>query len=121
MVCTEPETSSSISQQRPTQGNNIEEIIELNFLLTYRTSPHSSTGEAPAILLMRRDLCTNMDLVKPDICLKVQKNYLNQDRSKAKTYTRKLTVRQTVLARSYRKIGEVGRRCHPRANRTSAV
>lgn len=52
---------------------------------------------------MGRNLRTNLDLVKPDIRLKVQNNQLNQARSKGKTYTRKLTVGQTVSARSYRK------------------
>ena len=38
-----------------------------NFLLRYGTAPHSTTGIAPAELLMRRQLRTRLSLVKPDL------------------------------------------------------
>ena len=33
-----------------------------NYLLVYRTTPHSTTGEPPSMLLMGRRLCTRLDL-----------------------------------------------------------
>ena len=49
-----------------------------NFLLAYITSPYSTTGETPATLLMGRNFRTKLDLVKPDLRLKVENNKLNQ-------------------------------------------
>ena len=37
------------------------------FLLSYRTTPHTTTGCSPAELLMGRLLSTAMDLLKPDV------------------------------------------------------
>ena len=37
-----------------------------DFLLRYHTTPHSTTGTAPAELLMKRHLRTRLSLVKPD-------------------------------------------------------
>ena len=36
------------------------------FLLTYRNTPHASTGASPASLLIQRELCTRLDLLKPN-------------------------------------------------------
>ncbi|EEC05181.1 conserved hypothetical protein, partial [Ixodes scapularis] len=38
-----------------------------NFLLAYRTTPHCTTGEAPAKLLFGRDLPTRLTLLRPDL------------------------------------------------------
>ena len=38
-----------------------------NFLLSYRTTPHSATGQAPCILLMRRSIRRRLDLVHPSL------------------------------------------------------
>ena len=43
-----------------------------DFLLRYRTTPHSTTGAAPAELLMRRRLHTRLSLVKPDLAQVVE-------------------------------------------------
>ena len=43
-----------------------------DFLLRYRTTPHSTTSAAPAELLMRRRLCTRLSLVKPDLAQVVE-------------------------------------------------
>ena len=37
-----------------------------SFLLTYRTTPHATTGVAPCTLLMNRDLRTRFNLLRPD-------------------------------------------------------
>ena len=49
---------------RPTLTHRLQ-----NFLLTYRTTPHSTTGIPPCDLLMGRRLCTHWDLLKPDIAM----------------------------------------------------
>ena len=38
-----------------------------SFLLHYRMTPHSVTGEPPSVLLNNRRLKTVLDLIKPDI------------------------------------------------------
>ncbi len=38
-----------------------------NFLLTYRTTPHSSTGVTPASLFLGRSLRTRLDLMRPEL------------------------------------------------------
>lgn len=43
-----------------------------DFLLRYRTTPHSTTGATPAELLMRRRLRTRLTLVKPDLAKTVE-------------------------------------------------
>ena len=37
------------------------------FLLTYRTTPHSTTGVSPSELMFGRQLRTRMDLLRPDL------------------------------------------------------
>ena len=37
-----------------------------NFLLTYRTTPHATTGKSPCQLFLKRDVKTRFDLLKPD-------------------------------------------------------
>ena len=38
-----------------------------DFLLTYRTTPHSTTNVAPSILLMGRSLRTRLDMLRPNL------------------------------------------------------
>ena len=70
-----------------------------NFLLAYRTAPHSTTGESPAMLFMGRNLRTRLDLLKPDIRRRVNDRQNNQV---VNNHTRKLHVGQSVIARNYR-------------------
>ena len=37
------------------------------FLFAYHNTPHSTTGASPAQLLMGHQLCSPLDLVKPDL------------------------------------------------------
>ena len=43
-----------------------------DFLLRYRTTPHSTTSVTPAELLMKRRLRTRLSLVKPDLAQVVE-------------------------------------------------
>ena len=37
-----------------------------NFLLTYRSPPHAKTYESPSSLLLKREVRTQLNLLKPD-------------------------------------------------------
>ena len=52
------------------------------FLLTYRNTPHSSTGLSPSQLLFKRKLRTRLDLLKPD----VEENVLTSQTGQAKSH-----------------------------------
>ena len=71
------------------------------FLLAYRNTAHSTTGEAPSVLFLGRPLRTRLDLVKPDLLMKVKNRQLDQVRAKEHASTRQLSVGQTVMARNY--------------------
>ena len=51
------------------------------FLFQYRITPHTTTGQTPAQLLMGRCLCSHLDQLLPDITSHVQdKQQLQKDR-----------------------------------------
>ena len=78
--------------------------IDLNlsqFLLTYRTTPHSTTGLSPAELLFNRKPRTLLDLLHPDVHKKVAtKNDKLQD-TQARKKQRYFNVDDHVFARNY--------------------
>ena len=49
------------------------------FLLACRRIPHVLTVEAPAVLLMRRDLRTRLDILKPNIWERVEEKQQDQE------------------------------------------
>ena len=49
-----------------------------NFLLTYRTTPHTTTGTPPCELLMGRSLRTRWDLLKPSTDENVRRHQVTQ-------------------------------------------
>jgi hypothetical protein len=71
-------------------------------LFKYRTTPHTTTGETPAKLLMGRELKTPMDLLRPNLHTKVelqqQKQKIQHDR---KAVQRTLSVGDLVYARNH--------------------
>ena len=71
------------------------------FLLAYRNTAHSTTGEPPSVLFLGRPLRTRLDLVKPDLPRKVLNRQIDQARAKERSPTRQLSIGQTVLARNY--------------------
>lgn len=42
-----------------------------DFLLSYRSTPHSSTGRSPSYLFLHRELRTRLDLLRPSVANKV--------------------------------------------------
>ena len=64
------------------QGSTDDVELRLQrFLLSYRNTPHKSTGRAPAKMLMGRKLRTKLDLLKPDPL-----SYMDQAVVKQKLY-----------------------------------
>jgi len=73
-----------------------------NFLLAYRRTPHTTTGENLAILLMGRNIRTRLDVLKPNIRKRMEEKQQDQQLTSNHSPTRKLDVGQTVVARDYR-------------------
>ena len=71
------------------------------FLLAYRNNPHSTTGEAPSQLFWGRRLRTRLDLLKPDLRLKISNRQIDQTVTKGGAVTREFSIGQTVIARNY--------------------
>ena len=71
------------------------------YLLAYRNTPHSTTGEAASQLFLGRRLRTRLDLLKPDLRLKISNRQIDQTVTKGGASTRKFSVGQTVIARNY--------------------
>uniref|UniRef100_A0A8C6U8I0 Gypsy retrotransposon integrase-like protein 1 n=2 Tax=Neogobius melanostomus TaxID=47308 RepID=A0A8C6U8I0_9GOBI len=87
-----------ISQGQSTLHQRLHE-----FLLQYRTTPHSTTKVSPASLMFNRELRTNLDLLKPptvkDIVQANQRKQIKQRDIHAKN--RVLAPGDSVLARNY--------------------
>ncbi len=89
---------TAMKKEGKPQGQQLQQ-----FLLTYRTTPHRTTGETPAKLLMGRNLRTRLDLIKPKLENKVQGAQDAMMRAKhAGNSMREFSVGQPVLARDYR-------------------
>ena len=69
------------------------------FLIMYRNTLHSSTGECPATLFLGRKLTTRLDLIKPNLSETVAKSQSKMVRS---TVDRDYEVGQTVAVKDYR-------------------
>ena len=39
----------------------------MNFLLVYQTTPHTTTGVAPCVLFLKKDMRTHFNLLRPDV------------------------------------------------------
>ena len=53
-----------------------------DFLLRYRTTPHSTTDGTPAELLMKRRLRTRLSLVKADLAQEIENKQSKQKQYK---------------------------------------
>ena len=60
-----------------TKGMSIKHRLA-NFLLRYRTTPHSTTGVTPAELMMKKKLRTRLSLAKPNLAQAVQNKQTKQ-------------------------------------------
>ena len=70
------------------------------YLLAYRNTPHSTTGETASQLFLGRRLRTRLDLLKPDLRLRISNRLIDQTVTKGGASTRKFSVGQTVIAQN---------------------
>ena len=72
------------------------------FLFRYRITPHATTGEVPAVILMGRRPRSCLDLLHPDLARKTREAQEQQrkDHDKSCSY-RNLETGQTVLVRNF--------------------
>jgi len=71
------------------------------FLLAYRNTPHSTTGEPPSQLFLGRRLRTRLDLLKPDLSVQINNRQIDQSVAKGGSVTRHFSIGQRVIARNY--------------------
>ena len=84
------------------QGKESVETKLAHFLLNYRTSRHTTTGETPSQLRWGRNLRTHIDLLKPNTAMKVeaaQARRKNQHDQHSRS--RRLSVGGGVQGRNY--------------------
>ena len=74
------------------------EVRLSKFLFKYRVTPHTSTGISPAELLMGRRLRTHLDLLYPDISVRME-NKAEKNISGKKP--RKFTIGEKVYAKNF--------------------
>jgi len=72
-----------------------------NFLLTYRLTPHSTTGRSPAELLMSRQPRSVFDLLRPNISETVRRSQERQKIHNPHSQHRVFNVDDSVWARSF--------------------
>ena len=82
-------------------ANSIQRRIQ-NFLLSYRSTPHATTGSSPAKLFLQRELPTRLSLVTPDIGSRVasQQDKIKCNHDKFAKF-REIAVGDCVLARDH--------------------
>ena len=74
-----------------------------DFLLTYRSTPHSTTGTTPARLFLRREVRTRFSLMKPDMNSRVTRKQAEMKlRHDQHSKQREFSVGDQILARDYR-------------------
>lgn len=79
---------------------SIEDKIS-HFLLRYRTTPNSTTGEAPADLFLNRHVRTRLDFLKPSIQQTVRrKQYLQKEKHDRRALDRRFDVDEQVYLRN---------------------
>ena len=74
-----------------------------SFLLTYRSTAHSTTNVPPCMLFLKQQIRTRLDLLRPDINSKVVRNQAGQKKSQDEhSRERTFFIGQRVMARNYR-------------------
>ena len=91
---------SAIKQAQLT-NKDVSAVIA-KYLLVYRNTPQSTTGEAPSLLLMERRLRTRLDLLIPSVEKHVEaRQYSSIVNRTAKRGMRQFQAGDAVLARNY--------------------
>ena len=68
-----------------------------SFLLSYRTTPHSTTKTTPSELFLGRKVRTRLDAIRPNLAQSVQKRSTPQEKK-----TRSVEIGDIVMVRDYR-------------------
>ncbi|XP_020909051.1 uncharacterized protein K02A2.6 [Exaiptasia diaphana] len=77
------------------------DIVIARYMLVYRNTPHTTTGESPGMLFMKRRLRTHLDLLSPSLRKHVEhKKSYTVDRTSQKSL-RKFHVGDSVMTRNY--------------------
>ena len=96
---------SAIKQAHLTNAD-VDTVIA-NHLLVYRTTPHSTTGEPPSLLLMGRRLLNRLDLLTPSLGTHVEaRQYSTMVSRTAHRGLRKFNAGDSVLARNFERGGK---------------
>ena len=83
-------------------SNNLNQALT-SFLLTYRSTPHSTTNETPSKLFLGRKLRTRLDLLLPNYEKVVSERQAEQKMAHDKhCLPRELAVGEAVMAKNYR-------------------
>ena len=91
---------SAIAQARVTKQDV--NVVLARGLLVYRNTPHTTTGEAPSVLLMGRKLRTRLDLILPSVEEHVKKQQYKVLERNGNRSIRSFTKGQNVFVRNYR-------------------
>ncbi|KAL9975231.1 hypothetical protein ACROYT_G012365 [Oculina patagonica] len=75
-----------------------------NFLIMYRSTPHTVTGQSPAQLFLRRQIRNSFTLLKPSLNKAVDEQQINQKQhhDEVRVKARVLKVNEVVLVRNWR-------------------
>ena len=76
-------------------------VVLARSLLVYRNTPHTTTGEAPSVLLMGRKLRTRHDLVLPSVEEHMKKQQYKVLERNGNRNIRSFTKGQNVFVRNY--------------------
>ena len=89
------------AMKKMTDNCSIETKIA-RFLLKYRITPHTTTGQSPSELLMKRKIRSHLDLVRPDLTKRVQDKQCGQAKHHNKSaHDRTFQIGDMVFARNY--------------------
>ena len=74
----------------------------VNFLFSYRTTPHSTTNRTPSSLFLKRELRTRLDLLRPDNATKVgEKQAAQKLDHDSHAKLREYKIGDNVMARNF--------------------
>ena len=90
---------SAIAQAK-VSGEDIDIAIS-KYMLIYRTTPHTTTGESPSMLLMKRKLRTRLDLLKPSVKCHVENKQNSIAEQTVHRRLRKFNEGESRMVRNY--------------------
>jgi hypothetical protein len=77
------------------------DVVVARYMLVYRNTPHCTTGETPAMLLMGRRLRTRLDLLYPSVKSHVEKKQQDMAARSSARGCRTFVEGESVLVRNF--------------------